>query len=127
MLEVRARCLCSFAVYKCMGQGGNEGDKETTITRGQNHHGGVESLHGAPKRFNNVVSTFFKYNTVHMIPKDLRLDHGGANLLTVPGAIQPCSVSGMGPKIEVQETIHKDFNFCAPPQSGALGAMPAIP
>jgi len=58
---------------------------------------------------------------------------GAPNLLIVPGAIQPFYVPGMGCKIEVQETIHKDFNFCqaifAPPVKVAPMArvMPAIP
>jgi len=40
---------------------------------------------GAPKRPNNVTSTFF--NTVHLLPKDLRFKHGGAKLAYCPGAI----------------------------------------
>jgi len=33
---------------------------------------------GAPKCPNNVTSTFF--NTVHLLPKDLRFEYGGAKL-----------------------------------------------
>ena len=38
---------------------------------------------GAPKSLNNVTSTFF--NTVHLLPKDLRFEHGGAKLASFPG------------------------------------------
>ena len=42
---------------------------------------------GAPKSANNVASTFF--NTVqHLLPKDLRFEHGGANL-SCPGRHLP--------------------------------------
>jgi len=33
---------------------------------------------GVPKSPNNVTSTFF--NTVHVLPKDLSFEHGGAKL-----------------------------------------------
>ena len=38
---------------------------------------------GAPKSPNNVASTFF--NTVHLLPKDLRFEHWGAKLASCPG------------------------------------------
>ena len=38
---------------------------------------------GAPKSPNNVTSTFF--NTVHLVPKDLRFEHGGVKLASCPG------------------------------------------
>jgi len=38
---------------------------------------------GAPKSPNNATSTFF--NTVHLLPKDLRFEHGGAKLASWPG------------------------------------------
>jgi len=41
-----------------------------------NHYWGAEWLWGAPKRPNNVTSTFF--NTVNLLPKDLRFEHRGA-------------------------------------------------
>jgi len=37
---------------------------------------------GAPKSPNNVTSTFF--NTVHLLLKDLRFEHGGAKLASCP-------------------------------------------
>jgi len=40
---------------------------------------------GAPKSPNNVTDTFF--STVHLLPKDLRFEHGAPNLLLAPGAI----------------------------------------
>ena len=48
-------------------QGRNEGGKGGTIPRAPNHC-------GSPKSHNNVTSTFFK--TVHLLPKDLRFEHG---------------------------------------------------
>ena len=98
------------------------------VARGHNSTG-TDSLPWALKRPNNVTSTFF--NTVHMLPKDLRFEHGAPNLLTVPGAIQPCYVPGMGRKIEVQETIHKNFDFCqaifAPPSKWRPWHVPCLP
>jgi len=40
---------------------------------------------GTPKSPNNVTSSFF--NTVHLLPKDLRFEHGGANFASRQGAI----------------------------------------
>jgi len=40
---------------------------------------GAGSLRAAPKSPNNVTSAFF--NTVHFFPKELRFEHGGANLV----------------------------------------------
>jgi len=41
---------------------------------------------GAPKSLNNATSIFF--NTVHLLPKDLKFEHGGTkNLLLAPGAV----------------------------------------
>jgi len=51
------------------------------------HHEGAEWLRRAPKNPNNVTSIFF--NTVHLIPKDLSFEHGGAKLALAPGAMQP--------------------------------------
>jgi len=49
---------------------------------------------GAPKGLNNVTSTFF--NSVHLLPKDLRFKYGGAKLASCPGchltSIRPWSV-----------------------------------
>jgi len=55
-------------------QGRNEGGK------GHNSPD-AESLRG-PKSYNNVISTSF--NTVHLLPKDLRFEHGGVNLVSYP-------------------------------------------
>jgi len=35
---------------------------------------------GGPKSYNNVIST--SLNTVHLLPKDFRFEHGGANLVS---------------------------------------------
>jgi len=45
--------------------------------------GGAEWLRAAPKSTNNVASTFF--NIVHLLPKGLRSEHGGAKLASCPG------------------------------------------
>jgi len=47
--------------------------------------GDAESLHWAEKSLNNVTCTFF--NTVNLLPKDLRFEHGDAKLASCPGAI----------------------------------------
>ena len=59
-------------------QGRNEGGKVGTIYWAPNHYGGVKSLRGSPKSPNNVTSTSF--NTIHLLPKELRFEHGGAKL-----------------------------------------------
>jgi len=56
-------------------QGRNEGGHNST---------GAESLWGERKSPKNVTSTFF--NTVHLLLKDLRLEHGAPNLILAPGA-----------------------------------------
>jgi len=57
-----------------------------------NHCGGAEWLREAPKSPNNVASTFF--NTVHLLPKDLRFEYGDAKLASCPGrhltSLHPC-------------------------------------
>jgi len=48
---------------------------------------------GAKKSPENVTSTCF--NTVHLLLKDLRFEHGGAKLASCPGrhltSLRPCS------------------------------------
>jgi len=44
--------------------------------RAPNHYGGAENL-------NRITSAFF--NTVYLLPKDLRFEHGGAKLASCPG------------------------------------------
>jgi len=43
---------------------------------------GAEWLRGTPRSPNNVTSPFF--NTVYVLPKDLRFEHGGAKLPSCP-------------------------------------------
>ena len=65
-------------------QGRNEGGQEGHNSPGAESLWGAESLRGAqsrwvpkaPKSPNNVTNTFF--NTLHLLPKDLRFKHGGA-------------------------------------------------
>jgi len=44
---------------------------------------GAKSLRARPKSPNSITSTSF--NTEHLLPKDLRFDHGGAKLSSCPG------------------------------------------
>jgi len=44
--------------------------------------GGTIPIPQAPKCPNNVTSYFF--NAVHLLPKDLRFEHGGAKLASCP-------------------------------------------
>jgi len=48
-----------------------------------NHCGPPNGCGGAPKSPNNVTSTFF--NTVHLLPKGLRFEHGSAKVASCPG------------------------------------------
>jgi len=47
----------------------------------------------APKSPNIITSTFF--NTIHLLPKDIRFEHGGAKLTYCPGrhltSLRPCN------------------------------------
>jgi len=47
--------------------------------------GSAEWLRGDPKSPNNLTSTFFNTAGLHLFPKDLRLEHGGAKLASCPG------------------------------------------
>ena len=66
-------------------QGRNEWGKGGAIPRALNHSGG-------DKCPNNIASTFFC--TVHLLPKDLGFEHGGAKLASCPGrhltSLRPC-------------------------------------
>ena len=65
----RLSLQCTLLHYT---QGRNEG----------NNSPGTEWLRGALKRPINVTCTFF--NTVHLLPKDLRFEYGGAKLASCP-------------------------------------------
>ena len=65
-------------------QGRNERGQGGAITRGPSHYGGAKSLRGAPKSPTNVTSTSF--NTVHLLPKELRFEHGGRQTCFLPRA-----------------------------------------
>jgi len=60
--------------------------------RGKNFYGAAESLREAPKIRNIVTCTFFI--TVHLLPKNLKFEHGGAKLASCPGrhltSLRPC-------------------------------------
>ena len=84
-----SRCIAWQEV--CVQRTGrNEGRKGDIIPRGaeslwgrQITAGSVEWLRGAPKSPNNVTNAFF--STVHLLPKDLRFEHGAAKLASCPG------------------------------------------
>ena len=63
------------------------------IPRAPIHYGGAESLREAPKSPNTITSTFF--NTVNLLPKELRFEHGGTKLVFCPGrhltSSRPCA------------------------------------
>jgi len=69
-------CLFSenFSIFIAHHQGVTRRARGT-IPRKLNHCGG-------PKSYNNVISTSF--NTAYLLPKDLRFEHGGANLVSYP-------------------------------------------
>jgi len=50
-----------------------------------NHYGERRMTAGAPKGPKNVTDIFF--NPVHLLPKDLKFEHGAPNLLLAPGAV----------------------------------------
>jgi len=64
-------------------QGRNEVGKREHNSPGSESLWGAKSLRGAPKSTNNVTNTFF--DTVHLLPKDLRFEHEGAKLASCPG------------------------------------------
>jgi len=74
-----------------------------TYEQGRNEEGqgghnspGAESLRGAPKILNNAKSTFL--HTVHLPPKDLRFEHGGAKLAFFPR----CHLTSLRPYLWVK-------------------------
>jgi len=65
-------------------QGRSEGGGgKGAIHRAPCYYGEAEWLRWAPKRPNNVTSTFF--NTVHLLPKNLSFEHGSQTCF-LPGA-----------------------------------------
>ena len=64
-------------------RGVTKGGRGVTIPRATNHNGDAESLRGARKSPNSAVSSSF--NTVDLLPKDLRFEHRGAKLASCPG------------------------------------------
>ena len=63
--------------------GHNEGGKGGINPRVPNHYGEHRMTAGVPKGPNNATSTFF--STVHLLPKDLKFEHGGAKVASCPG------------------------------------------
>jgi len=71
------------SVFLICAQGRNEGGQGGTIPRAPDHYGGAKSLRTASKSPNLVTSTFF--NTVNLLPRDHRFEHGSAKLAFCPG------------------------------------------
>jgi len=73
-------------------QGRNEGGKGRHNSPDEESLWGRGITAGAPKSHSNVTSTFF--NTVYLLPKDVRFEHGGANSLLShgrhPTSLRPC-------------------------------------
>jgi len=63
---------------------------------------------GALKSPNSATSSFF--NTVHLFPKDLKFEHGGAKLVSCPGrhltSLRPCTVVCHAPAIRCEYPHH---------------------
>jgi len=55
------------------------------VTRGENHYGGRQMTAGHVEKSQQCHKQFF--NTAHLLPKDLELEHGGAKLSSCPGVI----------------------------------------
>jgi len=71
-----------FAPSAHRTRGVTRGVKGGTVPRAPNHYGGAKSLRGALESLNKGTSTFF--NTVHLLPKDLRFVHGNAKPASCP-------------------------------------------
>jgi len=74
-------------------QGRDKGGQGGTIPQAPNHYyGGRRMTAAALKSPSNVTITFF--NTVHLLPKDLKFEHGGAKFASCPGrhliSLRPC-------------------------------------
>jgi len=73
-----------------------------------NHYEERRMTAGAPKSPNNVTSTFF--SRVHLLPKDLKFEHGGAKLASCPGlcltSLRPCMLVCHAPAIRCEYTHH---------------------
>ena len=54
--------------------------------KGAQFHG--RRITAGSKRHSNVISTILK--TEHLLPKDLRFEHGAPNVFIAPGSIKPC-------------------------------------
>jgi len=74
-------------------QGRNDGGQGGTIPQRQITMEAPNDCGGGQKSPNNVTSTFF--NTVYLLPKNLRFEHGGTKLVSCPGrhptSLLPCT------------------------------------
>jgi len=76
-----------------MGARGHDSPGAESLWGGAASILGTPKSAGAPKIPNNVTSAFF--NTVHLLPNDLKFENGGAELASCPGrhltSLRPCS------------------------------------
>jgi len=67
-----------------------------------------------PKSPNNVAITFF--NTVHLLPNDLRFEHGGAKLVSCPGlhltSVRPCHLHITVATSDVKHVLFYTNHLC---------------
>ena len=72
------KIFSSFRVklFVCSEKGRNDGGKRAQVP-------GLQITTVAPKNSNNVTNTPF--NKVHLLPKNLRFEHGGAKFASCPG------------------------------------------
>jgi len=68
--------------------------REGKGTQFPGHYGGAESMRGRRK----ISTMSHVLPSVHLLPKDLRFDHGGAKLASCPGlhltSLRPCTHEG---------------------------------
>jgi len=78
------------------------------------------------KKIQQCHKYFLKYSSLHLLPKDLRFEHGGAKLAYCPGhhstLLRPWHVAqNRGSRNYTYRFTFFPSNFCAPRQSGAHG------
>jgi len=79
---LQAPAFCADGVNMGVTRGAQFHGRQFTMGA-LNHCWGAELLREAPKSPNTITSTFF--NTVNLLPKELRFEHGGAKLASCPG------------------------------------------
>ena len=68
---------------KLLFDSGNSALEDRSITRGE--LAGSRITMGPPESPYNVTSVFFNIASTHLLPKELKFEHGGAKLVSCPG------------------------------------------